>query len=118
MYLGILITLSFNCAHTHIHTHTHTHTHTHARTRTHARTHTHSHTHTHTQCAHREGEQYVGELLLGLKFAPEDSEEVQGEGQEAEPGYSTSGQVQVHIVEGAGLFDDESRKPFNSFVRW
>ena len=28
------------------------------------------------------------------------------------------GQLQVHIVEGAGFVDEDTRKPFNTFVKW
>ncbi len=104
----------------HIHTTTHARTHTYTTTRTHTHTLPHAHAHTHTQCARREDEQYIGELLLGLKFTPEDTGDDLEEGMEelVVNGDSHSGQLQVHVVEGAGLFDDESRKPFNAFVKW
>lgn len=28
------------------------------------------------------------------------------------------GQLQVHIVEGAGLIDENTHKPFNTIVKW
>lgn len=51
---------------------------------------------------------------MGLKYTPNEcsisSDGVYDEG--------LAGQLQVHIVEGAGFVDDETRKPFNTFVKW
>lgn len=67
---------------------------------------------------------YVGELLLGLKFTPEEEDDdhklENGDVQiaVAKETESKGGQLQVHIVEGAGLFDQDTRKPFNTFAKW
>ena len=61
------------------------------------------------QCRHHDDAPYVGEMLLGLKFSPRNKE---GEGEES------GGVVKVHVVEGAGLIDQETHKPFNAAVRW
>ena len=57
---------------------------------------------------------YAGELLMGLKYTPDEcsikSDLLNDE--------AVAGQLQVHIVEGAGFVDEESRKPFNTFVKW
>ena len=57
---------------------------------------------------------YAGELLMGLKYTPDEcsikSDPLNDE--------TLAGQLQVHIVEGAGFVDEESRKPFNTFVKW
>lgn len=57
---------------------------------------------------------YAGELLMGLKYTPDEcsmkSDLLNDD--------ALSGQLQVHIVEGAGFVDEESRKPFNTFVKW
>lgn len=51
---------------------------------------------------------------MGLKYTPDEyslaSDPLIGE--------VVSGQLQVHIVEGAGFVDEETRKPFNTFVKW
>ena len=57
---------------------------------------------------------YAGELLMGLKYTPDEcnvtSDLLNNE--------ALFGQLQVHIVEGAGFVDEETRKPFNTFVKW
>lgn len=57
---------------------------------------------------------YAGELLMGLKYTSDEcsvsSDLLNDE--------AVSGQLQVHIVEGAGFVDEGTRKPFNSFVKW
>ena len=60
---------------------------------------------------------FVGDLLLGLKFSSygtgaidEDCSHVIAADQ--------SGQLQVHVVEGAGLVDMETHKPFNACIKW
>lgn len=57
---------------------------------------------------------YAGELLMGLKYTPDEcsikSDLLNDE--------AVAGHLQVHIVEGAGFVDEESRKPFNTFVKW
>ena len=70
-----------------------------------------------SQCARREDVPYAGELLLGLKFTP-DSRDDNGDEEETEMSVEGEGQLQVHIVEGAGLVDGESHKPFNASVKW
>ena len=51
---------------------------------------------------------------MGLKYTPDEcsikSDLINDE--------AVAGQLQVHIVEGAGFVDEESRKPFNTFVKW
>lgn len=51
---------------------------------------------------------------MGLKYTPDEyniaSDPLSDE--------SSIGQLQVHIVEGAGFVDEETRKPFNTFVKW
>ena len=54
---------------------------------------------------------YAGELLMGLKYTPSECDDGLYDD-------SVNGQLQVHIVEGAGFVDDETRKPFNTFVKW
>ena len=66
----------------------------------------------HLQC-HRPQEQgYVGEILLGIKWSPntDDKEEIIND--------HSPGQLQVYIVEGAGMVDEDTRKPFNAFIKW
>ena len=50
----------------------------------------------------------MGEILLGVKWNPVD-EDVEG---------GSEGQLQVYIVEGAGMVDEDTHKPFNAFIRW
>ena len=77
-----------------------------------------------SQCARLDDEVYAGELLLGLKFTPEEDDQdqrlVNGDIQIsfAKETDSKGGQLQVHIVEGAGIFDEDTRKPFNTFAKW
>ena len=51
---------------------------------------------------------------MGLKYTPDECS-VKSDLLNDE---ALSGQLQVHIVEGAGFVDEESRKPFNTFVKW
>lgn len=57
---------------------------------------------------------YAGELLMGLKYTPDECSLA------SDPLIDevVSGQLQVHIVEGAGFVDEETRKPFNTLVKW
>ena len=57
---------------------------------------------------------YAGELLMGLKYTPDECN-IKSDLLNEE---ALAGQLQVHIVEGAGFVDEESRKPFNTFVKW
>ncbi|CAI8052856.1 hypothetical protein GBAR_LOCUS28922, partial [Geodia barretti] len=58
-------------------------------------------------CPRSQEEGYVGEILLGVKWNPVD-EDVGG---------GSEGQLQVYIVEGAGMVDEDTHKPFNAFIR-
>ena len=49
----------------------------------------------------------MGEILLGIKWNPAVLAEDESEGQ-----------LQVYIVEGAGMVDEDTHKPFNAFIRW
>ena len=60
-----------------------------------------------SQCPRSQEEGYVGEILLGVKWNPVDEEVGEGEGQ-----------LQVYIVEGAGMVDEDTHKPFNAFIKW
>ena len=86
---------------------------------------THTHTHTHTQCPRRDDEIYAGELLLGIKFTSEDQcgvhdEESSQNGLDdvAIDNEEKTGQLQVHVVEGAGIVDELTHRPFNTCVKW
>ena len=57
---------------------------------------------------------YAGELLMGLKYTPDECN-IKPDLLNDE---AAAGHLQVHIVEGAGFVDEESRKPFNTFVKW
>ena len=70
-------------------------------------------THTYTQCPRSKEEGYVGEILLGIKWSPVTDSNT-GERSEG----SNDGQLQVYIVEGAGMVDEETHKPFNAFIKW
>ena len=59
------------------------------------------------QCPRSQEEGYVGEILLGIKWNPAVLAEDESEGQ-----------LQVYIVEGAGMVDEDTHKPFNAFIRW
>ena len=84
---------------------------------------THTLPHSHYQCPRHEHLSFVGELLLGLKFTeedspPEDDEVDKHNGDVPVIREKRGGQLQVHVVEGAGIFDEETRKPFNAVVKW
>ena len=49
----------------------------------------------------------MGEILLGVKWNPAADEEEGGEGH-----------MQVYIVEGAGMVDEDTHRPFNAFIKW
>lgn len=85
------------------------------------------------QCPRPRQDVYCGEILLGIKFAPgpEPSNAnhcssngvvkgvdrdggVVSECQEAR----REGLLQVHVVEGARLVDEDTNKPFKSVVKW
>ena len=88
-----------------------------------APSHTHTLSHSHYQCPRHEHLSFVGELLLGLKFTeedspPEDDEVDKHNGDVPVIREKRGGQLQVHVVEGAGIFDEETRKPFNAVVKW
>lgn len=51
---------------------------------------------------------------MGLKYTPNEC----GVAPDLLNHEALIGQLQVHIVEGAGFVDEESRKPFNTFVKW
>ena len=57
---------------------------------------------------------YAGELLMGLKYTADECSVTPDPLNDD----AANGQLQVHIVEGAGFVDEETRKPFNSFVKW
>ena len=56
----------------------------------------------------------MGELLLGIKWS---STVANGDSEDKldSPG---EGQLQVYIVEGAGMVDEDTHKPFNAFIKW
>ena len=107
---------------THVHTHAHPHF---IRNLTHnilkPPTPTH---HTPSQCPHREYLSFVGELLLGLKYTPEEEYEGTSPSNGEHNGdipvirERSGGQLHIHVVEGAGIFDEDTRKPFNAVVKW
>ena len=55
----------------------------------------------------------MGEILLGIKWSPgsDGGDSLSSEG-------PSDGQLQVYIVEGAGMVDEETHKPFNAFIKW
>ena len=55
----------------------------------------------------------MGEILLGIKWSPvsDDSTSEKLDG-------PSNGQLQVYVVEGAGMVDEETHKPFNAFIKW
>ena len=57
---------------------------------------------------------FVGDLLLGLKFSSGGT----GDGCSDVSAPGPVGQLQVHVVEGAGLVDMETHKPFNACIKW
>lgn len=63
-----------------------------------------------TQCPRSQEEGYVGEILLGIKWSPviDDNTGIKSE----------DGQLQVYVVEGAGMVDEDTHKPFNAFIKW
>ena len=71
---------------------------------------------------------YCGELLLGIKYDPEKTDLLNGSvdtshahsSTEVSPAddQSKGGELHVHIVEGAGLIDEDTHKPFKTVVKW
>ena len=53
----------------------------------------------------------MGEILLGVKWNPAVAVDDNDRGQ-------SEGQLQVYIVEGAGMVDEDTHKPFNAFIKW
>ena len=60
----------------------------------------------------------MGDLLLGLKFSSPQIEGGSGRDCIQESAGPHGGQLHVHVVEGAGLVDMETHKPFNACVKW
>lgn len=75
----------------------------------------------HLQCPRPREDIYCGEILLGIKFGPEG-------GVSPVPGCAENGvimdcnpkegQLQVHVVEGARLLDEDTNKPYKTVVKW
>lgn len=77
---------------------------------------------------------YCGELLLGIKFDPDKSDLPEGvcvnTNGHGLPSSSSSvmspsddlsrsgGELQVHVIEGARLIDQDTHKPFKTVVKW
>ena len=72
--------------------------------------------HTHTQVP-RNVDEYIGEILLGLKYRPQKSCDREGDLPQSDV-EEDSGQLHVHIVEGAGICSEDTHQPFNAFVKW
>ena len=76
------------------------------------------------QCPRPRQDVYCGEILLGVKFAPEpvnsnSNSEVGGYGGVVlECQDQREGLLQVHVVEGARLVDENTNKPFKTMVKW
>lgn len=71
--------------------------------------------------ARREDVPYAGELLLGVKYTSEEVNDAKSPVVEnleiTVDGNPPGGQLQVHIVEGAGLIDEDTFKPYNTFAK-
>ena len=68
------------------------------------------------QCPRSEEEGYVGEILLGIKWSQTTTD---GDNRDNKlHGDVSDGQLQVYIVEGAGMVNEDSHKPFNAFIKW
>jgi hypothetical protein len=73
------------------------------------------------QCPRPREEVYCGEILLGIKFRPENAPlDVPGctENGIIMECHPREGQLQVHVVEGARLVDEETNKPYKTVVKW
>ena len=77
---------------------------------------THKNMHAHTQVP-RNADEYIGEILLGLKYRPQKSCDREGDLPQSDV-EEDSGQLHVHIVEGAGICSEDTHQPFNAFVKW
>ena len=53
---------------------------------------------------------------MGIKWSP-GAESTAGETCK-NPELPSDGQLQVYIVEGAGMVDEDTHKPFNAFIKW
>ena len=77
-----------------------------------------------SQCPRKDDEVYAGELLLGMKYSSGDPPISQTDLESlssvslASEGGEGVGHLQVHIVEGAGIVDEETHKPFNTICKW
>ena len=77
-----------------------------------------------SQCPRKDDEVYAGELLLGMKYSSgdlpisqTDLESLSSVSLASESGEG-AGHLQVHVVEGAGIVDEETHKPFNTICKW
>jgi len=79
-----------------------------------------------SQCPRPKGDIYCGEVLLGIKFEPEkltlSDHRVNGghslSSTEASPEEQRGGELHVHVIEGAGLINEETHKPYKTVVKW
>ena len=61
-------------------------------------------------------QRFVGDLLLGLKFSSSGADAINDDSSHVSA--TEPGQLQVHVVEGAGLVDMETHKPFHACIKW
>ena len=55
----------------------------------------------------------MGEILLGIKWSPVTDGSI-----DDKLDGPRDGQLQVYVVEGAGMVDEDTHKPFNAFIKW
>jgi hypothetical protein len=63
-------------------------------------------------CPRSQEEGYVGEILLGIKWSPVTDGSI-----DDKLDGPRDGQLQVYVVEGAGMVDEDTHKPFNAFIK-
>ncbi|KAL5468866.1 hypothetical protein EMCRGX_G029990 [Ephydatia muelleri] len=64
---------------------------------------------------HNDMQRFVGDLLLGLKFSSSGADAINDDSSHVSA--TEPGQLQVHVVEGAGLVDMETHKPFHACIK-
>ncbi len=69
------------------------------------------------QCPRKDDEIYAGELLLGIKYTSDSDNESTNSLLSIES-VEGAGHLQVHVVEGAGIVDEDTHKPFNTLCKW
>ncbi len=72
------------------------------------------------QCPRKDDEIYAGELLLGIKYTSDRSPSYNESTNSllSSEGVEGAGHLQVHVVEGAGIVDEDTHKPFNTLCKW